>query len=168
MLALMNPDYNWLLLVGIVVAVLFFLGKAAQTFLDLKDRIKGEPGEPLHNPSIDKKIADNVERSEARTARQLGTAKAESTGMVEALEQKMNKEINHLHGRVSNLRDELRQDYKSLECKVQAGVDHMNETYTKTVDRMSAVEANTASQERRIIATDLKLDRHLEKGSSRP
>jgi hypothetical protein len=160
----MNPDYTWLLILGAIGVALFGFGKAALIFLDLKDRIAGEPGEPLHNPSIDKKIGDTVERSESRTARVIGQAKAEAHSEVCALEEKISKEINHLHGRVSNLRDELRVDYKALESKVQSGVDRMNETYNKTVDRMAKVEADTAHQERRIIAHESKLDRHIEKG----
>lgn len=163
-LAQLGAAPEWVYALGGVVLILGTLLGTVLVGIKVWKELRGGPSEPLHNPSVDKKIGDTVERSETRTARLIGQSKAEAHHEVVALEEKMIKEITHLHGRVSGLRGELREDYKSLEDKVQAGVDRMNETFAKTVERMAAVETNTASQERRIIAHESKLDRHIEKG----
>ena len=125
--------------------------------------LKGDPAEPKHNPPVNVQIRDRVDAAEKRVADTIGAVKAELKENLSEQNTAMNNEIHKLHGRVSNLREEIRTDLERSSAKIDQGVDKMLDIFSEQRERIGKVEANTEMQERRLAANELKLDRHIDK-----
>ena len=149
---------------GPLMQMLLYLLGAVYLVILVWQRVRGEPSEPKQNPPIHAQISKGIDESEKRIGTAIGTVKAELKGDLEVQKQHTHTEIHRLHGRVSNLREEIRGDLNRSVAKIDQGVEKMLDIVSEQRERISKVEASTEAQERRIIASETKLDRHIENG----
>jgi len=163
-IAQLSATPEWTLIVGVlVIAGVFLLGGIYVAVL-LVEKFKGEAAEPLHNPGVDKKMSEVVERSEQRTLKQIGIAKGEVKAEVERVEAKVMDLNVQAHGRISKLRDEVKLDLNETKVTLTDGIKEILEISAKMRESVAGLRIENQHQERTIIAQGNKLDRHIERG----
>ena len=165
-IAQLNPAPEWVYMLGAIIVLLAFLAGFVLAALHIWKLLKGPEPEQKHSPSIDTKIRTEVSASEKRTGGIIGQVKAELREDQRQHREEVKKDMDHAHGRISGLRDEIKADYDKLGCEVRTGVDAMRSMYAESMERFGKIQAENEHQERQIIATSTRLDRHIEKGTS--
>jgi uncharacterized protein (DUF885 family) len=135
---------------GIIVMVLIAV---AQFFFAYRAHARAEQSglEPKHQPTIEAKIESRVLTSESRLAKDL-----------EILRREHKEDVNQLHGRVSNLRDELQIELKDTRQGIERAaveIKHSVDTSNAQLNRLIGAVEVTQQQQR---DTAERLNRHIE------
>lgn len=110
--------------------------------------------EPRHNPPIAAQIESRVATAEGRIAKE-----------IEVVRKETKEEVNHLHGRVSGLRDEVKTALAQMDSRQEERLRSVTQGIQETRETVAGLAAKVETAQQAQFVQSQQIVRMLERGN---